>query len=103
MQDLQDPNPRPWWEHGLAEWAGPRDAPRLAPRWREVLRRAWSVRLMAASFAAQVLGIGLTVAGSVGVQDTPWRALALQVLGAALGLAAFAARLVYQRGLSDEA
>ena len=27
----------------------------------------------------------------------PW------VLGAALGLAAFAARLVYQRGLSDEA
>lgn len=99
---MQDTTPMPpsRWRRALAELR--RRLP-LAPRWREVLRRAWSVRLMAASFAAQVLGIGLTVAGSVGVQDTPWRAVALQVLGAALGLAAFVARLVYQKGLSDEA
>lgn len=93
---MQNPKPPPpWWRRLLTEL-------RPAPRWREVLRRAWSVRLIAASFGCQVVGIVLAVAGSVGVHETPWRAVALQVLGACFSLAAFVARLVYQRGLSDE-
>ena len=76
---------------------------KLIPNWRALLRRAWSVRFIAASFACDVIGIVLAVAGTVGVHETPWRAIALQVLGALFNLAAFIARFMYQRDLSPEA
>lgn len=75
---------------------------RLLHNWPELLRRAWSVRFIAASFACQVIGIVLAVVGSIGVHESPWRAIALQVLGAVFSLGAFIARLIFQRGLSDE-
>lgn len=77
--------------------------PMLLPNWRALLRRAWSVRFILASLACDVIGIGLAVAGAIGVHESPWRAIALQVLGALFSLAAFIARLVFQKGLSREA
>lgn len=76
---------------------------KLAPNWKELLRKAWSVRLILASFAADCLGIVLTVMGAVGVHESPWQSITMQVIGAALNLAALGARLVYQRGLSKGA
>ena len=75
---------------------------RLLHNWPELLGRAWSVRFIAASFACQVIGIVLAVVGSIGVHESPWRAIALQMLGAVFSLGAFIARLIFQRGLSDE-
>lgn len=75
---------------------------KLIPNWRDVLRWAWSVRFIAASFVCDVIGIGLAVAGVMGVQESPWQSIGLQIVGAAFTLAAFIARLVYQRGISRE-
>lgn len=76
---------------------------KLIVNWRDLLKRAWSVRFIAASFLCDVLGIGLAVAGVLGVQETPWQSIGLQVAGAVFTLAAFIARLTYQKGLSREA
>jgi hypothetical protein len=38
----------------------------------------------------------------MGVQESPWQSIGLQIVGAAFTLAAFIARLVYQRGISRE-
>ena len=75
---------------------------KLISNWRALLRRAWSVRFIAASFACDVIGIGLAVAGATGVQESPWQSITLQIVGALFSLAAFIARLTYQRGLSRE-
>ena len=48
------------------------------------------------------LGIGLAVAGAMGVQESPWQSITLQIVGALFNMAAFIARLTYQRGLSRE-
>ena len=76
---------------------------KLISNWHDLLRKAWSVRFIAASFACDVIGIVLAVSGAMGVQESPWRAIALQVLGATFSLGAFIARFVFQRGLSREA
>lgn len=76
---------------------------KLIPNWRDVLRWAWSVRFILASIVCDVIGIVLAVSGAMGVQESPWRAIALQVLGATFSLGAFIARFVFQRGLSREA
>lgn len=75
----------------------------LGADWKVVLTKAWSVRFIAASFACDVIGIVLAVSGALCVQESPWRAIALQVLGATFSLGAFIARFVFQRGLSREA
>ena len=75
---------------------------KLIQNWRTVLRWAWSVRFIAASFACDVIGIVLAVSGALGVQESPWRAIALQVLGAAFSLGAFIARFIFQRILNRE-
>lgn len=74
----------------------------LGADWKAVLTKAWSVRFIAASFVCDVIGIGLAVAGVMGVQESPWQSIGLQIVGAAFTLAAFIARLVYQRGISRE-
>ena len=76
---------------------------KLISNWRDVLRWAWSVRFIAAAFVCDVIGIVLAVSGALGVQESPWRAIALQVLGAAFSLGAFIARFVFQRSLNREA
>ena len=75
---------------------------KLIPNWRDVLRWAWSVRFIAASIVCDVIGIGLAVAGAMGVQESPWQSITLQIVGALFSLAAFIARLTYQSGLSKE-
>lgn len=73
---------------------------RLAPRWRLVLRRAWSVRLFAASVLCQAADVLLSTTGAF---SAGWGArVALQLAGVAFAALGLWARLVYQRGLSDE-
>lgn len=72
----------------------------LAYDWRDILRRAWSVRLFALSLACDIAGIWLAVRGAFAHQEGA--ALALQIAGALFGAAGFAARFIYQRGISKE-
>ena len=74
--------------------------PKLIWNWRDVLRRAWSVRLFALSVICDLLGIVLAVRGSF--SSVEGVALWLQMAGALFGAAGFAARFFYQRGLSVE-
>lgn len=71
----------------------------LAPRWREVLRRAWSVRLFAASVACQAADVLLSTTGAFSGHYR--MSVALQLLGVGFAALGLWARLVYQRGLSD--
>jgi drug/metabolite transporter (DMT)-like permease len=73
---------------------------RLDCDWQDILRRAWSVRLFALSVLCDVLGIVLAVNGVFSPERGA--ALWLQIAGALFGAAGFAARFVYQRGLSKE-
>ncbi len=75
---------------------------KLISNWPDVLRWGWSVRFILASVVCDVIGIGLAVAGAMGVQESPWQSIALQIVGARFSMAAFVARLTYQRGLSKE-
>ena len=75
---------------------------KLISNWHDLLRKAWSVRFIAAAFVCDVIGIGLAVAGATGVQESPWQSITLQIVGALFNLAAFIARLTYQSGLSKE-
>lgn len=69
----------------------------LGSDWRNVLRKAWSVRLIALAFACTAIEITLTALGTV-AHDVRWL-IALQVVGAAFGIGAFVARLVVQQGV----
>lgn len=71
----------------------------LGADWKAVLTKAWSVRFIAAFIVLELAGVGLSVRGAF--SDNEALSLALQLTGAALGIAAFVARLTYQRGLSD--
>ena len=70
----------------------------LLCNWRDILRRAWSVRLFALSVLCDVLGILLAVRGTF--SHTEGAALWLQIAGALFGAAGFIARFIYQRSLS---
>ena len=95
---MQNPKPPlPWWRRLLAEL---RRRLRPAPRWREVLRRARSVRLFAASMACQATDVVLSTTGAF--SNHYGTSLALKLAGVALGGLGVWARFVYQRGLSDE-
>lgn len=71
----------------------------LGADWKAVLTKAWSVRFIVAFIALELAGVWLSVRGAF--SDNEALSLALQLTGAALGIAAFVARLTYQRGLSD--
>lgn len=71
---------------------------RFAPNWRELFRRAWSVRLIAAFTLLEIVGIWLSVRGVFSEQER--LSLWFQIAGALLGVSAFVARLIWQRGLS---
>ena len=74
---MQNPKPPPpWWRRLLTEL-------RPAPRWREVLRRAWSVRLFAASMACQATDVVLSTTGAF--SNHYGTSLALKLAGVALG------------------
>lgn len=67
----------------------------IDPRWREILRRAWSVRLMLLAGGCSALEAMLTLFPDVLPLSRP----ALAVLTPLTIAAAFVARLVAQKGL----
>lgn len=71
---------------------------KLAPNWRAVLRRAWSVRLMIA--AAILSGIEVALPLLDGLLPIPTGVFA--ALSGVTVAGAFMARLAAQKGLSDE-
>ncbi len=74
---------------------------KLLQDWREILGRAWSVRLIAASFVCDVLGIVFAGWGLFSGRLLPF--VVLSTIGAAFGLGAFVARLMAQRNMGDAA
>ena len=70
---------------------------RLVDDWRQVVRKAWSVRLIA--LAALLSGLEIALPLLDGVVDLP-RGLFAALSGAVTG-AALVARLVAQRSMSD--
>ena len=72
---------------------------RLLHNWPELLRRAWSVRFIAAFIVLELVGVWLSVRGSFAADER--LALAFQLAGAVLGIGAFVARMVYQKGLRN--
>jgi hypothetical protein len=68
---------------------------RLDPRWRDILRRAWSVRLMLLAAWCSAIEAVLTLFPDVLPLSRP----ALAVLTPLAIAAAFVARLVAQKGL----
>lgn len=72
---------------------------RLIWNWREVLKKAWSVRLFALSVALQIVGTAMEVRGSFAQREG--LAMWLQVGGVLIGTAGIVARFMYQ-GLSKK-
>ena len=69
----------------------------LLNNWREVLKQAWSIRLIAAAVLLLVLDIGAIVLEGLGIlSDRPMLSIAMRAGAAALGVASFIARIVYQ-------
>mgnify|MGYP003598914216 CR=1 FL=1 len=68
---------------------------RLGPSWRAVLRRAWSVRLWALSFACGAADIVLSVLGQLR-PEAGWR-MGLQLLGLVFAMAGLVARVLVQK------
>ncbi|MFA5386815.1 MAG: hypothetical protein WC322_00250 [Candidatus Paceibacterota bacterium] len=69
--------------------------------WRQVLKQAWSVRLIALTVLLLVLDLGAIVLEVVGMlADRPGWSIALRSLAALCGVAAFVARFIAQKGLS---
>lgn len=73
----------------------------LLQNWRDVLQKAWSVRLIVLAVLLLALDIGAVVLEAIGLMtDRPVLSIALRAGAALLGVGAFIARLIAQRGLS---
>lgn len=70
---------------------------RLAPNWREVLRYAWSIRLMLLAAALSALEVALPFIGALPIPTGIFAALS-----ALTTAAAFVARLIAQAPISGE-
>lgn len=74
---------------------------RLLSDWREILKKAWSIRLIAIGVGLLLLDIGAIVFEAIGLlADRPSLSIALRSLAACCGVAAFIARLIAQSNLS---
>lgn len=71
---------------------------RLVANWRDVLRRAWSIRLMLIAALLSGLEVALPLFGDM----LPIPTGALAALSFIITAGAFAARLIAQQGLSDD-
>jgi hypothetical protein len=70
----------------------------LVPNWRAVLRRAWSIRLIVLSIVLQ--GVDIIMQITVGqMPDVSWP---LRIAAGLSAMAAFGARLIPQKGISNE-
>lgn len=72
---------------------------KLLSDWKEVLGKAWSVRLIAASLLCDLLGIVFAGWGIFSGSFLPF--VLLSAIGAVFGVAAFVARLMAQRNMRD--
>ena len=73
---------------------------KLGANWKSVLRKAWSVRLIAVSVLLIVLDVGAVVLEAGGAMAaTPAWSIGLRSLAAVFGVAAFVARFVVQAGV----
>ncbi len=71
--------------------------PRLHPDWRRILRRAWSVRLMALAFILTAAEVALPAVPPIpGVSPT-----ALALAAGLVTAGAFVARLIAQKDFED--
>ena len=69
----------------------------LITNWKSVLHKAWSVRLIALAVLLLALDIGAVLLEGLGMlADRPALSIALRAGAAALGVASFVARIVYQ-------
>lgn len=72
----------------------------FGPQWKTVLRRAWSVRLIALAVLLTLLDIGAVILETLGLMaDRPGWSVLLRSLAAVCGAAAFVARLAAQKGV----
>ena len=75
----------------------------LLYNWRDILRKAWSVRLISVTVLLLALDLGAVVLDAAGMlADRPAVSIALRLCAAVTGVAAFIARLLAQKGLSHE-
>ena len=73
---------------------------KLGDDWKTVLRKAWSVRLIALSVLLIALDVGAVVLEAGGAMaSTPTWSIGLRSLAAVFGVAAFVARFVVQAGV----
>jgi len=70
---------------------------RLLPNWREVLRKAWSIRLILLAGLLSGLEVVLPFLGELPIPSGAFAALSMVVT-----MAAFVARIVAQKDLPDE-
>lgn len=74
----------------------------LLANWRDVLRKAWSVRLATLAALLLVLDLAAVLLETMGLlADRPEVSLLLRAMAAVLGVASVIARIVAQRGLSQ--
>jgi hypothetical protein len=69
----------------------------LVPNWRAVLRRAWSIRLLLLAGALSGLEVALALMGAATIPTGTFAALSGVVT-----MAALIARLLAQKGITDE-
>lgn len=73
---------------------------RLLDDWREVLAKAWSIRLISVAVVLTLLDVGAVVLEGLGLlADRPAVSIGLRSLSALFGSLAFIARLVAQKDL----
>lgn len=73
---------------------------RFGPDWKRVLRKSWSLRLIAVSVLLAFLDLGAVFLEYAGLlADRPDLSLLLRSLSSVFGVAAFIARLVAQKEL----
>lgn len=69
----------------------------LITNWKSVLHKSWSQRLVAAAALLLLLDIGAVLLEGLGLlADRPAVSIAMRAAAAALGVASFVARIVYQ-------
>lgn len=70
----------------------------LIPNWREILRRAWSVRFIILSILLQ----GIDIVMQITIGQMPEVSWTLRIAAGLSGMAAFGARFIPQKGITND-
>lgn len=71
----------------------------LLPDWKDILKKAWSIKWIAAAFLFTMIDVVLQMIGAVG----GIHGIALALTAGLCSAAAFVARLLAQKNMGDEA